>query len=350
MKNESIKLSFVDSRSDKIYQAELIEEGSGWLVNFAYGRRGSTLVTGTKTSGPVDFTTAKRTYDTLVKSKTAKGYKPFGVSAGIIVVDPTDTGIRPQLLNEIDVETAGRLIADDRYCMQEKNDGRRKLLSYTGSTVKGINKKGLETSVIQNMQNDCQRIQGAVLLDGEDMGTTIRLFDYLSYPNLTYKQRYEMLQELVPKHATTLRVVETAWTMREKTEMFAKLQVTKGEGVVFKLIDAPYSPGRPSSGGTQFKYKFTETASCIVISISSTKSSIGLAVLDENGDEVNVGNVTVYPNQKRPNLDDIVEVRYLYYFINGSLFQPVLLTVRDDVDKTECLLSKLKTKREEEEE
>ncbi len=44
------------------------------MVNFAYGRRGATLSTGTKTSTPVDYQTAKHTYDKLVREKMAKGY------------------------------------------------------------------------------------------------------------------------------------------------------------------------------------------------------------------------------------------------------------------------------------
>ena len=342
---ESINLEFKEGSSDKVYQAELKEEGDGFVVNFAYGRRGNALTTGTKTANPVDYATAKKTYDKLVKSKTSKGYKvQGGDDLAIQVVDKTDTGIRPQLLNEITEDDAEKYINDDRYCMQEKHDGRRKMLNYSGTTVIGINKKGLETPVIKSMELDVQRIQGACLLDGEDMGDYIKLFDMLSYPNMSYQARYEMLKQLVPLSAHSLEVTETAWSTTAKREMYNRLKASKAEGVVFKLIDAAYSPGRPASGGAQLKCKFYETASCIVLTQSPVKSSISVGVLDEEGNTVNVGNVTVYANQVTPEVGSIVEVKYLYYYPNGSLYQPVLLSVRDDVDQSECLLSKLKTK------
>lgn len=37
------------------------------------------------------------------------------------------------------------------------------------------------------------------------------------------------------------------------------------EGVVFMEVDAPFTPGRPNSGGTMLKYKFFENASPVVI-------------------------------------------------------------------------------------
>jgi bifunctional non-homologous end joining protein LigD len=344
--NESIELAFKEGSSDKVYHAELKAEGDGYLVNFAYGRRGNTLATGSKTKEPIELEKAKVVYDKLVKSKVDKGYKPEGDSdAGIqVITDKIDTGIRPQLLNEIDISDISKYIKDDRYCMQEKDDGRRKSLQYTGSTVIGVNKKGFETPVIKAMEADVQRIQGAALLDGEDMGTFIRLFDLLSYPNMTYKARYEMLKELVPP-CLTLRVVPTAWTTAEKIKMYTELKESKAEGAVFKLVDAPYAPGRPASGGPQLKCKFYESASCIVLSQSTVKSSIAVGVLDDGGNMVEVGNVTIYPNVVTPAVDDIVEVKYLYYYPGGSLYQPVLLGPRDDVDDVECLLSKLKTKR-----
>ena len=41
--SKSITLYFCDGRSDKVYQANLQPKGAGFVVNFAFGRRGSTL-------------------------------------------------------------------------------------------------------------------------------------------------------------------------------------------------------------------------------------------------------------------------------------------------------------------
>lgn len=346
--NESIKLEFREGSSDKIYHAELTEHGGGYVVNFAYGRRGTALSTGTKTYVPVDYGQAKHIYDTLVRSKTSKGYKAVGgILSPITTVAKKDTGLRPQLLNEITEDDAQKYIDDDRYCMQEKHDGRRKLIRFTGTTVVGSNKLGLETSLTDKIIKDCQLIHGACVLDGEDMGDKIILFDEISFPAMRYKDRFELLTQLIPFTAKTLTIAEIAYSKAEKMFMWNKLKNNKAEGAVFKLIDSPYTAGRPASGGSQFKCKFYESASCIVTEHNTTKRSIGISVLDDKGELVFIGNVTVYPNQDIPAIDSVVEVKYLYYFPNGgSLYQPVLLTVRDDVKSEECLLSKLKTKRE----
>jgi predicted DNA-binding WGR domain protein len=67
-------LYFREGSSDKVYQCAIEPAGERFVVNFAYGRRGSTLNTGTKTNVPVDYETAEKVFNKLVKEKTAKGY------------------------------------------------------------------------------------------------------------------------------------------------------------------------------------------------------------------------------------------------------------------------------------
>lgn len=76
MTNESIKLYYKDGSSDKAYFASLETKDNGWVVNFQYGKRGSTLKAGTKTTTPVDYAVAKKEYDKLVAEKVGKGYRP----------------------------------------------------------------------------------------------------------------------------------------------------------------------------------------------------------------------------------------------------------------------------------
>src|ERR1039457_1479025 len=72
---DRISLWYCEGASDKIYQAEIVPVSEGFQVNFAYGRRGSTMNTGTKTSTPVPYAQAKKVFDTLVKAKLAKGHR-----------------------------------------------------------------------------------------------------------------------------------------------------------------------------------------------------------------------------------------------------------------------------------
>lgn len=103
--------------SDKTYQASLEPKDGSYVVHFAYGRRGSALQTGTKTSTPVAYDAAKKIYDQLVASNVAKGYQPgedrtpyqnTGKAAQA-------TGIYCQLLNPI-IEDPASYHRDSRKC------------------------------------------------------------------------------------------------------------------------------------------------------------------------------------------------------------------------------------------
>jgi bifunctional non-homologous end joining protein LigD len=45
-----------------------------------------------------------------------------------------------------------------------------------------------------------------------------------------------------------------------------------------------------------------------------------------------VGNVTIPANHALPKVGDLVEVRYLYHYPGGSLYQPIYLGSRSDKD------------------
>jgi bifunctional non-homologous end joining protein LigD len=57
--------------------------------------------------------------------------------------------------------------------------------------------------------------------------------------------------------------------------------------------------------------------------------------------------VTIPPNQAIPAVGAIVEIRYLYAFRGGSVYQPVYIGERDDIDASACVADQLKFKREE---
>ena len=60
MKTENITLFYKQEKSDKVYKVSLEESEDKYLVNFAYGRRGATLKTGTKTQSAVEYEKQKR--------------------------------------------------------------------------------------------------------------------------------------------------------------------------------------------------------------------------------------------------------------------------------------------------
>ena len=158
----------------------------------------------------------------------------------------------------------------------------------------------------------------------------------------------ELLNLLASGQQNAIQWVATHNGAAAKRCIFDKLREENAEGAVFKRIGAPYSPGRPNSGGDQLKYKFVETASVIVNAINARRS-VAIAVW-ENTRLVSAGNVTVPAGQLIPQVGDVVEVRYLYAMPgSGSLFQPVYLGVRDDIAAAECTRDQLKFRKEPEE-
>jgi bifunctional non-homologous end joining protein LigD len=350
---QSITLYYRRDNSDKVYMARVEPKDDGFVVNFAFGRRGSTMQTGTKTPTPVDFQTAKRAYDKLVAEKMAKGYTPGEDGTPYQGTDreAQATGILPQLLNPIDEAQALRLIEDPNWWAQEKFDGKRILVLKEGDQVTGINRKGLAVALPQPIVDRARILVGQRwVMDGEAIGDAYVAFDMLEDGNMdlrpkTYNYRLDTLTGIVLRGdgPQAIRVADTAVDTAQKRAMLAALRRDNREGVVFKRKNATYTPGRPASGGDQLKFKFTATVSCIVARSSRTKRSVALELLD--GDRrVGVGNVTIPGKAPIPAVGSIVEVRYLYAYPGGSLFQPVCLGARDDISTEACTVSQLKYK------
>ncbi|MDM8559565.1 RNA ligase family protein [Candidatus Parabeggiatoa sp. HSG14] len=349
MTSENITLYFKQGSSDKIYKASIEEADSKhFVVNFAYGRRGATLKTGTKTQTSVDYAKAKKIYDKLVKDKTSKGYMPGEEGSQYVHTDTDmrETGVQCQLLNFVEESVALQLINDKNWWAQEKHDGKRMLIHKTDS-ITAINRKGLSIGAPDTILNSAGQVDQAYLVDGEAVGEQLFAFDLLEIDNTDirtapYSKRLLHLKKL--GFNGSIIVTETAKTKKEKQQLYDRLKVSGMEGIVFKKSSAPYTAGRPNSGGNQIKFKFYATASVIVTSINQ-KRSVAVAVIADKK-QVNVGNVTIPPNKEVPVVDSIIEVRYLYAYKGGNLYQPTYLGVRDDISFEDCLISQLKYKKE----
>lgn len=345
-------LHYRDDRSDKVYRASIEERSGGYVVNFAYGRRGSTLATGTKTTSPVDFDAAQKIYDKLVREKMAKGYCLAADSQTYVTGSRKVTAIRPQLLNA--VEDPEPLLADNTFYLQPKHDGKRLLLHKQGSELTGINRRGIECGFPESIRGAAAALPHNYLIDGEAVGDTLHVFDLLELEcsdlrAIPYRDRLvKLLHLLGSAEQTGIQWVSTISGQASKRLVYDQLREDKAEGVVFKRIGSPYSSGRPNSGGDHLKFKFVETAS-VVVSAINAKRSVGISVW-ENGKLVSAGNVTIPPDQLIPQVGDVVEVRYLYAMPgSGSLFQPVYLGARDDIMSAECTRDQLKFRKEPEE-
>jgi bifunctional non-homologous end joining protein LigD len=346
-------LYYKEGSSDKEYHVQIQKANEGYLVMFQYGRRGSTLTSGTKTPKPVTLAKAEAIFEKLVTEKKAKGYTEGEAGTPYVGTPKEDrvSGLLPQLLNPIMEEEVGKYLDDSEWGAQEKIDGKHIMVRAYKDEVAGSNRKGLVVGIPEPVvkalkANKCQGI-----FDGEMVGDVYHVFDMvkaeLSMAELPYLLRHDKLCTSMIIPFPAVRVVPLFQSVTKRA-LFERLKRDNKEGIVFKRLAAPYKPGRPNSGGDMLKFKFYATASCIVSHWGREgKRSVALEV-SKNGEMIRVGNVTVPANQSVPKTGSIVEVRYLYAFEGGSLFQPVLLGVRDDLTIQACGIEQLKYKAEEE--
>lgn len=350
-------LRFKEGGSDKQYSVTIAPSGDGYVVNAAWGRTGSTMQTACKTAAPVSLEQAQATAQKLLNEKRKKGYTDDASGAAYSGVEHSgrDSGIRVQLLEPVADGQAERLLSDPAWLMQVKYDGERRLIIMEpGVPVFGTNRKGLSVAINGDLAQVCVGripVTGKTVIDGEDYGSTFAPFDLLMWQgddlrDLPYSERLSLLEKLIESVPEFTRL-RTFSATEEKRRMYAQLREQGEEGVVFKLRDAAYSPGRSGQYSTQFKDKFVETASARVVARNGDKRSIALEMIDPaDGQWKQVGSCTIPANFGIPQQGQIVEVRYLYGHRNGALFQPVYLGVRNDLDESDCTMAQIKYKGE----
>lgn len=358
MQNEQISLYYSEGVSDKVYHAQIVAKDDGFVVNFQYGRRGSSLATGSKTPAPVEYAKARKIFNKLVAEKTAKGYTPD--ESGAAYQSSKDagrvSGVLPMLLNAVEEADLDAYLNDPAWGMEAKADGERRLIRKVGAEVVGINRKGLVVDLMQSVVDEIAALPfEQLLIDGEDLGDAGYVaFDLLERDNVDLRNmdcitRYVNLCAALSKLPTVgkgaMVTVATLITgAASKRAAIKMLEVAGAEGVVFKRLTSLYVADRPASGGDAMKYPFYETATVAIEGHTEGKRSVAMRVYDAHGKAVSVGKVTIPADQAVPACGAICEVRYLYAFPGGALFQPVFLGLRHDQDAADCLLSKLKLK------
>lgn len=364
----SVTLHNNTGTSDKIFQCDVVPAGDLFLVNTQNGRRGGSMTPRTRTKQPVSLDAAMKIYDGVIREKRADNYYVLTggqVEAQAASNDPTGSFHQPQLLNDIDRETAMSLISDDRWVLQEKMDGKRIVAAISLADARISNKSAKACTVPASIVTAIRALQSNVFfgpvqyveVDGELIDGKYHIFDIFvidgqDLRDLPYETRAAAYSRLIERNKSlsiggrvfeALEAVETFYGTVAKREALERIEAANGEGVVFKLRDMVYTPGRPNSMGTALKFKFKETSTAICLGDSTDgKRSIRLGLLDATGAMINVGKVTVPPNQVVPQPNDLVEVQYLYFYENGCLFQPVLLGIRDDQRHENCTLSQVK--------
>lgn len=367
-----VALQCVDGTSDKLYIIQVQEEdlGGGVLVYHAigyYGRRGSALKEARKYNGPSQAA-AQAAADRLERDKRGGGYTTYTMSAGSSIpgmpatapsfsssgssttVSSTPAPARgkgvgplPMLAVVAEEKHLSTLMTSSDFAAQIKYDGERTPVSLRRSAIQAYNRKGDIKPLTGGAEATLKRLvalpdfsdERETILDGELMGDVYVAYDLIMLRDndmrgLSFEERYSALEELLAdEHASLL--APCAWTPEEREALKAKVECEGMEGMMFRSLEAAYTSGRTDA---LLKHKLWATCTCRVLT-ANAKRSIQLALLDDAGVEVFVGNVTVPANQDIPEPDDLVEVRYLYAHEGGSLYQPTLLRKRDDVDEAD---------------
>lgn len=354
MSERTINYHCTEGNSDKTYALTLRADGDGYRVLTQYGPRGGRQTQGEKTNAAVELVQAEKIFEKEHKARLAKGYRVVGDAPPEMqaATDKTDSGVRPQLLNPIDPDQLESYLLSSGWMMQIKFDGERVMIRRRNGVIEGINRKGqirpLPIEVVTVIgELNCT---DGTLIDGELIGTTFCAFDLLELDGADLRplgalDRVNCLLALIGEDPSPIVKARTATSTADKRAMLAQAERDGEEGVVFKNIVAPYTEGRPASGGFAQKLKFVESATCRIAAISTGKRSVALEVIDGNGAWIGVGNCTIPPNYPVPPERALVEVRYLYYFgLGGALFQPQYAGIRTDLDESEASINQLKHK------
>ena len=89
-----------------------------------------------------------------------------------------DSGLRPQLLNPLTEDEAEAYLNDDRWCVQEKYDGRRILMRKSGTELVAVNRDGLCVGFPEAFAT-LASVKGNFVIDGESVGDVFYAFDLL---------------------------------------------------------------------------------------------------------------------------------------------------------------------------
>ncbi len=266
--------------------------------------------------------------------------------------------VQPMLAESIDKPTALKRLDDDLWALQQKIDGDRLAVKIENGKVQYYNRQGIpyvrRSRMLKPMTEEFTRgnaFEGKWIFDGEFVGNLYFTFDLIHAScdgnvmvdiDMPFRQRYEMLTRVMklwqPKKTV---LAPTAFTAEEKTATYDRLYSTDREGVIFRNMESRYLFGVRSPGVQ--KYKFFETADCIIQSIKPDgKSSVELAMLD-GGDIVPVGKCLMSgANLRTAKVGDVMEVSYLYFGANNRLYQPSFVRFRTDKSLDECTIDSLK--------
>lgn len=343
--------------SDKVWAAAYTDDGQFLSV---WGRRGSTLQSGTKTFANQEA--ASKEFNTKVKKKSAEGYQPvpfddprYGIPAfGMVdegsAISSPDLEIfeqdraRPRYLashvTPLSWSQLQACLQQEAYGATEKINGVRCLAAFDGrETMITYNRRGMPLKYASFAAQALKRLACQFVIDGEQLQGEVEgayvAFDLLEWQgqdvrSWPYHKRIKTLEEGMEQAGLITGGGATYAEAMEKSVLPELALLTpapsgfpiidailarSGEGVIVRTLDAPYE-----GGDTKHirKFKFLADLDAIVIGVNPGKAtgSVQLGLIrPADGALIGIGNV-------RSGLNDQAITRIASMLERGE--QPVL--------------------------
>lgn len=262
----------------------------------------------------------------------------------------------PMLARTLNPKDLNAYIKDDAWCVQQKLDGIRILITVQDGQVTGSSRSGRKVELPDEAKAPFEGLAGLWRFDGEFVGTgedgQLWLFDMPNAegvidPNDPYDERYAALKavfvHLGLDENPDIHLTHLASTPDEKLALLEWCKDNNAEGVMFKRLDGKYLSGVRSPD--TLKAKFTETVDCVILEVGREgKESVSVGAF-HNGTLTDIGSVKMTASQglRKACVGDVIEVRYLYVQSeNMRLYQPVFLKFRPDRTPESCTTDQLK--------
>lgn len=286
---------------------------------------------------------------------------------------------------EVSEANAKGLIEDDSVVFEQKMDGTRVLAVITPGNVKFLQSGGqvlTHSAAVQHLGPLRETLgkllgdtPGELVLDGELLIRTgeLYLFDapYARFgglrvigPDDTFAVRRRVLETpeiRVNMLDSPVKVVQQAWSWREKRALMEDLRDAGAEGLIAKDLGGTYEPGKRVKH-TQ-KIKFVKSADVIVMAVDRPDpkhGSITFGVVGSGPTAVDFNEMLGLPFRSRISVQylgkcsaigkpevkvgDVIEVAYLYREPgSGGLVQPRMMQVRHDKPPAQCTLDQFPT-------
>lgn len=230
----------------------------------------------------------------------------------------------------------------DKWGMQQKIDGWRMLLSCGNDGVVTYNRKGDILECPENIIEYFSVFTTDWTFDGELLDGVYYIFDLLEVPtgnvqNWPLIKRYEMLEMLANKFDGPIELVPLI--VEDKETLFTSMKESRKEGVVFKLLSAPYINKTTSNF---LKFKFINQVDCVILDKGIEDKDNFLLGLFDGKDFREVGKCSSLTGDgPQANIGDVVQVDILYVTKGDRLYQPVKPKLRWDKRPQECDISQL---------